>query len=85
MICKKKTRNNYKKIYIYGFTKNIKKQSSFICLHYTRKKHFQEHNVVCLICDDLGWINYNYQMECLNGIIGKNNANNKKINSFEKS
>lgn len=22
-------------------------------------------------------------MECLNGIIGKNNANNKKINSFE--
>lgn len=24
-------------------------------------------------------------MECLNGIIGKNNANNKKINSFEKS
>lgn len=83
MICKKKTRNNYKKIYIYGFTKNIKKQSSFICLHYTRKKHFQEHNVVCLICDDLGWINYNYQMECLNGIIGKNNANNKKINSFE--
>lgn len=85
MICKKKTRNNYKKIYIYGFTKNIKKQSSCICLHYTRKKHFQEHNVVCLICDDLGWINYNYQMECLNGIIGKNNANNKKINSFEKS
>lgn len=83
MICKKKTRNNYKKIYIYGFTKNIKKQSSCICLHYTRKKHFQEHNVVCLICDDLGWINYNYQMECLNGIIGKNNANNKKINSFE--
>lgn len=35
--------------------------------------------MVCLICDDLGWINYNYQMECLNGIIGKNNANNKKI------
>lgn len=84
MICKKKTRNNYKKIYIYGFTKNIKK-TIIICLHYTRKKHFQEHNVVCLICDDLGWINYNYQMECLNGIIGKNNANNKKINSFEKS
>lgn len=50
--------------------------------------------MVCLICDDLGWINYiyqmeclngiivwinyNYQMECLYGIIGKNNVNNKK-------
>lgn len=85
MICKKKQEIITKKYTYMDLQKNIKKQSSCICLHYTRKKHFQEHNVVCLICDDLGWINYNYQMECLNGIIGKNNANNKKINSFEKS
>lgn len=33
-----KTRNNYKKIYIYGFTKNIKKQSSNV--HVTTEKTF---------------------------------------------
>lgn len=83
MICKKQEIITKKYTYM-DLQKNIKK-TIIICLHYTRKKHFQEHNVVCQICDDLGWINYNYQMECLNGIIGKNNANNKKINSFEKS
>lgn len=95
MICKKQ--EIITKKYTYMDLQKISKNNH----HVFKKKHFQEHNVVCQICDDLGWINYiyqmeclngiivwinyNYQMECLYGIIGKNNANNKKINSFEKS
>lgn len=67
MICKKQ--EIITKKYTYMDLQKISKKTIIICLHYTRKKHFQEHNVVCQICDDLGWINYNYQMECLNGII----------------
>lgn len=63
----------------------ISKNNHHMFTLHKKKTFFEEHTVVFQICDDLGWINYNYQMECLNGIIGENNANNKKINSFEKS
>lgn len=67
MICKKQEIITKKYTYM-DLQKISKKQSSYVYIT-QEKKHFQEHNVVCQICDDLGWINYNYQMECLNGII----------------
>lgn len=61
-----KTRNNYKKIYIYGFTKNIKKQSS--CVHVTTEKNIFRSTLSCaryvMILDGLTTIiKWNVSME----------------------
>lgn len=85
MICKKQ--EIITKKYTYMDLQKISKNNHHLAVHVSTRKNINivEHIVVCQICDDLGWINHNYQMECFYGIIGANNSNNKKFKSFAKS